>query len=246
MAIPYGVTIDVAYGRERFVRGAFAEQVGSVNRWGTPRVSHSATVLTVGFPLVLSISCRSEATDSILPETFWMCLNGHRHARQIGAGLNGVSVEFVPGKFRRKADVVEHYAGVRLAGVAGSYAPAYREARVALRSVARATEGKARMPALSASALTERRDALTRQVATIRSLAEAEDRALDESETGEIDTLNTRLANVTALITDAESESQRRDAERRSLPQQCRSRFWNRPDSQRNRLWSGPGNVLLR
>jgi len=75
------------------------------------------------------------------------------------------------------------------------------------------------MPALSASALIERRDALTRQIATIRQVAESEDRALDDTETSEIDTLNTRVANVSALITDAAAESQRRDAERAALPQ---------------------------
>ncbi|HWI69806.1 MAG TPA: hypothetical protein VNS88_15775, partial [Nitrospiraceae bacterium] len=31
MALPYGVTIDVSYGRERFVRGAFAEAVRDIN-----------------------------------------------------------------------------------------------------------------------------------------------------------------------------------------------------------------------
>jgi hypothetical protein len=76
------------------------------------------------------------------------------------------------------------------------------------------------MPALSAQALTERRDTVTRQIAAIRTVAETENRSLDEDETTELETLNTRVANITALIADAEAETQRRDVERNSLPQQ--------------------------
>jgi len=114
--------------------------------------------------------------------------------------------------------VVEHYAGVRLAGVAGSYAPAYRQARVAFRSVARATE-RGKVPNLTVAALTERRDTITSQIAAVRSIAETEDRALDETETRDIESLSSRLVNVDALIVDARQDEQRRDAERRSLPQ---------------------------
>jgi HK97 family phage major capsid protein len=74
------------------------------------------------------------------------------------------------------------------------------------------------MPALSAAALTERRDAITQQIATIRQVAETEDRSLDESETTEVATLDARVTNITALIQTAEAEEKRRDAERKSLP----------------------------
>lgn len=221
LAIPYGVTIDVAYGQERFVMGAFAEMVDSINRG--ERVAYLNRHGADGGVPVGVINRLTERSDGLHFGGDFMEVPESTQSRSaIAAGLNGVSVEFVPGRFRRKAGVVEHYAGVRLAGVAGSYAPAYREAKVSLRSAAATAAGRmGRMPTLSASALTERRDALTRQIATIRQVAESEDRALDETENGEIATLTTRVANIAALITDAEAEAQRRDAERQALPQRA-------------------------
>lgn len=217
LAIPYGVTIDVAYGQERFVRGAFSEMARAIN--AGERVAYLNRHGADGGVPVGVINLLMERDDGLHFAGDFMDVPEAPQSRSaIAAGLNGVSVEFVPGKYRRKAGVVEHYAGVRLAGIAGSYAPAYREAKVALRSAARAAGRTARMPALSASALTERRDALTRQIATIRQVAESEDRALDETETEEIATLDRRVESIGALITSAEAESQRRDAERQALP----------------------------
>lgn len=217
LALPYGVTIDVAYGSERFLMGAFSEMVDAVNRG--ERVAYLSRHGADGGVPVGVINRLMERSDGLHFGGDWMDVPEAPQSRSaIAAGLNGVSVEFVPGKYRRKAGVVEHYAGVRLAGIAGSYAPAYREAKVALRSAARAAGRMGLMPALSASALTERRDAITRQIATIRQVAESEDRALDDSETEEIATLDRRVQSIGALITDAEAESQRRDAERQALP----------------------------
>jgi len=220
LAIPYGVTIDIGGGQqERFVRGAFAEQVAAIA--AGERVAYLSRHGADGGIPVGAVDGLEERSEGLYFAGNFMDVPEVAHTRsQVNSGLNGVSVEFVPGKYRRKANVIEHYAGVRLAGVAGSYAPAYREARVALRSVARATERMGPMPALSASALTERRDALTRQVATIRTLAETEDRALEDAETAEIDALTARITSVSALIADATAEAERRDAERRALPQQ--------------------------
>ena len=219
MAIPYGVAIDVAYGRERFVRGAFAAMARDVN--SGERIAYLNRHGADGGVPVGVITSLQERDDGLYFGGDFLDVPQTPQARsQIGSGLNGVSAEFVFGKHRRKAGIVEHYADVRLAAVAGSYAPAYRQARVALRSVARATERIRRMPALSAAALTERRDAITRQIATIRQIAETEDRALDDTETTEIETLTARVTNVNALITEAQAEAQRRDAERSALPQQ--------------------------
>jgi HK97 family phage major capsid protein len=74
------------------------------------------------------------------------------------------------------------------------------------------------VPNLTVAALTERRDTITSQIAAVRSIAETEDRALDEAETRDIESLGQRLTNVDALIVDARADEQRRDAERRSLP----------------------------
>ena len=217
MALPYGVTIDVSYGRERFVQGAFADAVASINRG--ERVAYLNKHGADGGVPVGVINGAQERSDGLWFSGDYLDVPETPHARsQVLAGINGVSVEFVPGKFRRKADVIEHYAGVRLAAIAGSYAPAYRQARVALRSVAHTTGKGVKVPNLTVAALTERRDAITSQIATIRGIAESESRSLEDGETGEIETLNARLVNVDALIADARVDEQRRDAERRALP----------------------------
>ena len=218
LAIPYNVSIDVPYGKERFVRGAFAQMVRDVQAGDRVAYLNRHGIdggVTVG------------VIDALEERDTGLYFNGYpldvpeivQYRSQVDNGINGVSVEYVRGKVRSKAGVTEHYADARLAAVAGSYAPAYREARVALRSAARAAGGK--MPALSTAALTERKGVLTTQIATIRQLAEAEDRALDDTEKTEIDTLSLRVTNIDALIADAETEATRRDAERASLPQRA-------------------------
>ena len=216
MAVPYGVTIDVAYGRERFVRGAFAAMARDINQG--ERVAYlNRHGADGGVPVGVITSLEERDTGLFYAGDFLDVPQTPQARSVIQSGLHGVSAEFVPGKHRRKGDIIEHYADVRLAAVAGSYAPAYRQAHVALRSVAGAT-GRGKMPALSSTALTERRDAITRQIATIRQIAETEDRALDDTETAEVNALTQRVTNVNALITEAEAEAQRRDAERKALP----------------------------
>lgn len=215
MALPYNVTIDVAYGKERFVKGAFADAVTAINTG--ERVAYlNRHGIDGGVPVGV-INQLQERSDGLWFAGDFLDVPETPQARsQVGAGINGVSVEFVPGKHRRKADVIEHYQGVRLAAIAGSYAPAYQQARVAIRSVARATGGK--VPNLTVAALTERRDTISQQIAATRAIAETEDRALDEAETREVETLNARLSNVDALIVEAKTDEKRRDAERNSLP----------------------------
>lgn len=215
MALPYGVTIAVSYGRERFIQGAFAEAARSINNG--ERVAYLNKHGADGGVPVGVINGLQERSDGLWFSGDYLDVPETPHARsQVQAGINGVSVEFVPGKFRRKADVVEHYAGVRLAAIAGSYAPAYMQARVALRSVAY-TKG-VKVPNLTVAALTERRDAITSQIAAVRAIAETEDRALDDGETRDIESMTARLSNVDALISDARIDEQRRDAERKALP----------------------------
>jgi HK97 family phage prohead protease/HK97 family phage major capsid protein len=211
IAIPFGVSIDVPYGRERFVRGAFADQVRSgetlayLNRHGE----------NGGVPVGAVTRLEERDNGLYFGGNFLDVPAAVVTRSEISSGINGVSVEFVPGKHRRGRDgTVEHFAGVRLAGIAGSYAPAYRQARVALRSV-----GGTHMPPLSSAALTERRSTITQQQAVIRQLAETENRQLDDSETQELATLEGRITNIDALITNADAEARRAELERRSLPQ---------------------------
>lgn len=217
LAIPYGETIDVSYGRERFVQGAFAAMAAAVN--SGERIAYLNRHGTDGGVPVGTIDNLTErATGLFFAGTYMDMPEATQSRNQVANGINGVSVEFVPGKYRRKGDIIEHYSDARLAAIAGSYAPAYRKARVALRSVAHATGRMTGMPGLATSALTERRSTITQQIATIRSLAESESRSLDDSENGEIETLNQRVTNIDALIADASADAQRRDAERNSLP----------------------------
>ena len=220
MAVPYGSVINVNVGRERFVYGAFAEMARAVN--SGERIAYLSRHGADGGVPVGIVSNLQERQDGLHFAGEWMDVPESGTSRtQITGGLDGVSIEYVPGKYRRKGDIIEHYAGARLAAIAGSYAPAYRNARVTLRSVAHATERLGIMPGMSTAALTERRSALTAQVAAIRQIAESEDRALDDSETTEVATLDARIASVGALITSSEAEAQRRDAERQSLPQRA-------------------------
>jgi len=227
MAVPFGVAIDVSYGRERFVRGAFSEAVQAIQ--AGERVAYLNRHGTDGGVPVGVVTGAQERSDGLWFSGDYLDVPETVQARsQVQSGINGVSVEFVPGKYRNRAGVVEHYAGVRLAAIAGSYAPAYRQARIALRSVARATEG-AKVPNLTVAALTERRDAITSQIAAVRAIAETDNRALDDIETSDIDTLNGRLVNVDALIVTARAEEQRRDAERGALPAQSASGIGSHP-----------------
>ena len=219
MAIPYGVTIDVNYGKERFLQGAFAAMARDVN--AGERIAYLNRHGEDGGVPVGVINHLEERSTGLHFAGDFLDVPETPHSRsQIGSGINGVSVEFVRGKIRRRGEVIEHYADARLAAVAGSYAPAYRQARVALRSVARATEGRRPMPSLSTAALTERRDTLVSEARTLRALAEAEDRALSEDETTQVETLDRRVSSINTLITEAESEDRRRQTERQSLPQE--------------------------
>lgn len=218
LAIPYGVTIAVSYGQERFIRGAFARMVEEVN--AGERLAYLNRHGEDGGVPVGVINHLQERDAGLFFGGDFMDVPETPQARSaISSGLNGVSVEFVPGKHRRKGDVVEHFADARLAAVAGSYAPAYREARVAIRSAAGAAERKGKVPSLSTSALTERRDTLVAQARTVRQLAEAEDRSLSDDETTEIETLDRRVQSIGVLITEAEAEDRRKETERQSLPQ---------------------------
>lgn len=215
-AIPYGETIDLGGARERFAFGAFADQVKAVQ--GGARLAyldkHDGTPIAV-------IDTLMEKRDGLyfgaaimddVPESV-------RARSAIAAGIAGVSAEIIPGAVKWQGDIREHRSGVRLAAIAGSYAPAYTGAKAQLRDAAKASGGF-RMPNLSVTALTERRDAINADIATIRTVAESEARDLEPEERDQIKALEGRRGNVETLLTDASAEAERRDAERKSLPSQ--------------------------
>lgn len=216
MAVPFGVTLDFGRGKERFVKGAFAQMVRAVN--GGERLAYLNRHGEFG-GVPVSIIDHLEERDAGLyfsSEILDDIPESTQSKAHIRSGINGASVEFMPGLSRRKGSVVEHYSGVRLAAIAGAYAPAYVDARVALRS---ATAQKGTGMTLSTDALSERKGSLTAEITTIRTLAESENRALEDTETAQITALTTRIANVDALIADAAAEAERRSMERASLPQ---------------------------
>lgn len=217
LALPYGVTIGVPGGKERFVKGAFRQSAQDINTGA--RIAYlNRHGMDGGIP-VGTIDALEERDEGLYFGGEFLDVPEVAHSRsQIQSGLSGVSVEFVPGKSRRKDGVTEYFDGVRLAAIAGSYAPAYREARVALRNVSHSQIGRGKVALLTENALVERRSTVAEQVAAIRSLAETEDRSLDNSEQEEISHLERRLSNVDILIADAKAEAQRRDAERRAIP----------------------------
>jgi HK97 family phage prohead protease len=215
LAVPYNTTIEVMGGREVFKRGAFAQMVRDVK--GGERLAYLTRHGINGGEIAGVVDELREDADGL---HFGGNLLENPHAQYardaISAGITGVSVEVIPGVWTMKGDVREHRSDVRLAAIAGSYAPAYREARVALRDAHTPQRKgvKFAMPPMSIEALTERRDALTSQVDTIRSLAEGEGRELDSEERDSITALEGRRTNIEALILSAQAEAQRRDAER--------------------------------
>lgn len=215
LAIPYGITLDLGRGKERFAQGAFASMARAVA--GGERIAYLNRHGELGGVPVAIIDKLEERGDGLYfsAEILDDVPESTQVRTHIRSGLNGVSIEFLPGLSRRQRDTVEYYSGVRLAGIAGAYAPAYNDARVTLRS---ATAQKGTAMALSTDALSERKGTLTAEIATIRTLAESENRALEDSETAQITALTTRIANVDALIADAAAEAERRNAERAALP----------------------------
>ena len=217
MAVPYGETISVYGGRERFRRGAFAEQVAAVR--AGERLAYLTRHGENGGVLAASIDHLEERDAGLFFGASFLQVGAADEVRAaIGAGLNGVSGEFIPGIHSRRGDVNEHTAGVRLVAIAGSYAPAYKSARVQMRDAAPAAGRKRTVPSLSLTALTERRDAIDLEANTIRTIAESEGRDLSTEDRDAISVLDGRRANIDTLITDATSEASRRDAERRALP----------------------------
>lgn len=218
IAIPYGVDLRFSGGRERFRMGAFAEQVRSVQ--AGERLAFLNRHGADGGVSVAVIDHLEERSDGLhFGANIIQVREAEHTVAQIKSGVNGVSAEFIPGKVIPKGDLVEHISGVRLAAIAASYAPAYITARATLRDVRRVTT----VGNLSVEALRERRAAIEAEASTIRTVAETEGRDLTTEDRDALAALDGRTTNIDALITSAESEAQRRDAERRSLPQRSAS-----------------------
>jgi hypothetical protein len=213
LAIPYGTTISIAGGKERFKYGAFRDAVAAVKSGERYAylTAHDGSIAAV-------IDSLTEKRDGLYFGAELLSVPAADEVRAIVAkGINGVSAEIIPGVVARHGDVQEHISGVRLAAVAGSYAPAYLGARAMLRDAAR--QEVRTVPNLSVAALTERRSAIASEATTIRTIAETEGRDLEPQERDALAAIEARTANIDTLLTDARAETERRDAERSALPQ---------------------------
>jgi len=216
IAVPYDVEIALGAGREVFRQGAFAQAVRSVA--GGRRLAlldrHDGTPGG-------AIDRLWEAPDGL---HFGASLMSNQAARDIadrlGAGLDGVSVEFLPGDYTDRGSLREHRRNARLAAVAASYAPAYDTARAALRDLSRSTPGVTRrVEPMNLEALRARRAELAAQITERRSLAEAEGRDLDTQDRDAISTLEGRLANLDTMIAQAEADARDQAQVAAALPQ---------------------------
>lgn len=221
LALPYNVETNIFGGRERFRRGAFADQVRAVN--GGERLAYLSRHGVDGGVMVATIDQLEERDDGLYFGASILPVPEAAHTvAQIASGVNGVSPEFVPPRGKgvsRKGDVTEYTAGVRLAAIAASYAPAYITARASLRDAPSSAErNRTAMPNLSVNALTERRDAIQTEANAIRMLAETEERGESTEDRDALTAIDNRIANINALISSAAVEAERRDTERSALP----------------------------
>lgn len=225
LALPYNVETNIFGGRERFRKGSFADQVAAVNAGA--RLGFLSRHGVDGGVTIAAIDHLEERDDGLYFGANILSVPEAAHTvAQIASGVNGVSPEFVPPRGRgvsRKGDVTEYTAGVRLAAIAASYAPAYVTARASLRDAPRSAGRITTVPNMSVDALAERRSAIVAEASTIRTLAESENRDLTTEDRDALAAIDGRTANIDTLIADASAEAQRRDTERRALPARAAS-----------------------
>jgi HK97 family phage prohead protease len=116
--------------RESFARGAFGEAIKARAGKRVPYLDEHAD----GTRHIVGMVDLSEADDGL---RFSGPLLGNQAARdyaeRVAAGADGVSVQFLPGQIRRGRGSVTHTQVGSILALAGTYAPAYAGASVALR-----------------------------------------------------------------------------------------------------------------
>ncbi len=217
IAVPYGQTTRDEAGRlERFIRGAFGNAIA---RWSSrddgaamPILDrHNGSVIGVVRELVdepAGLRFRGELLD--VPEA-------HAWARRVEAGVNGISIEFEaePGGTRARGRDGIDILRATLYAIAGSHAPAYDGARVALRQrqpappVAIGGSGDMRY----SERIRARLDTLRSERQAIHTIAEAEGRALTDDELERLESIDGAIPNLEATYTRAVDEEGRRTAE---------------------------------
>lgn len=218
LALPYGVSIIAPEtgAIERWAPGAFrAESRRWASRGDGARLPflnrHGGEVVGTIDELVdtpAGLRFRGELLETAAARDY---------AAQVDAGANGISVEYdMTSRGRRLSSGGTEYTDGRLFAIAGSHAPAYDGARVALRN----RGGGAAMPPRTTTAPADYLDVLRGRLEAIRNqrdgigaIAEAEGRELTDAELQQIDAMDATEGRIEATITRAEEERDRRQAE---------------------------------
>ena len=136
IAVPYGqIATDVEGGPEAFAPGAFR---ASVEHWaGRQDGARMAFRPAHREKPVGTVTSLEDAPDGVrFRATIFDTPAGDEYLGQVRAGLNGVSIEFAPGKAtRRMRDGTVLHRDARMHAIAGSISPAYDGARIALRDM---------------------------------------------------------------------------------------------------------------
>jgi HK97 family phage prohead protease len=123
-----GGTKEYGSARESFRRGAFAQAIAAIKR--LPIIDRHGDAATV-------VGYADQLTEDEVGLRFGGRLLTSQAARdyaeRVANGIDGVSVEFLPGQVLRQAGAVQHTAVRRLVAIAGSYMPAYAGASAAVR-----------------------------------------------------------------------------------------------------------------
>ena len=149
MAVPYGqVAENTDIGSEAFAPGAFRD---SVAKWaGRTDGARMPFRPAHRQPAIGAVTELRETPEGVV---FTAQLRdtpaAHDYLDSVGMGLNGVSIEFMPGKGSKSRNGMTLHRSATLQGIAGAYSPAYDGARISLRDmedteVTEATEPQAR------------------------------------------------------------------------------------------------------
>ena len=137
IAIPYGqVATATENGREAFVPGAFTRSVDGWN--GRQDGGRMAFRPAHGQPAAGVVTALADMPDGVhFRASIFDTPAGNQYLTEVGAGLNGVSIEFAPGDTppRRSRDGTLLHRDARLLAIAGSVLPAYDGARISLRDM---------------------------------------------------------------------------------------------------------------
>lgn len=225
IAIPWaaptdrGATAEYGTAAESFSRGSFRQALADLGdrplpfidrHDGTPVATIRAAEGATGLEFSGDLIAEDPAAEA--------------YARRVAAGIDGVSVEFVPGEVTRVGDRVVHRQVRRLVAIAGAYGPAYTDARVALRATDQPaapapTPWRTQAVPSYTETLTTRQSDLEGRRDALADLAQAEGRELSSDEVAERTAITSSLERITTTLADRAERDTRLAAERSAAVQ---------------------------